>query len=105
MADGYSVILTTAGSTGEAEKLAGGLVEEKLVACAQLLPIGSIYRWEDKTERDSEILLLLKARAELYGKIESYILEHHSYDTPEVLQLGVSQGSPGYLAWITDSSL
>lgn len=100
----YSVILTTAGSSGEAEALAGGLVERKLVACAQLLPIASIYRWEGKVEKDSEVLLLLKARADLYEEIESYILANHSYDTPEVLQLGVTQGSEGYLAWIGEVS-
>ena len=84
MPDTYGVILATAGSQEEAESLAGGLVERKLVACAQLLPISSIYTWEGKVEKDSEVLLLLKARADLYDEIESYILENHSYDTPEV---------------------
>jgi periplasmic divalent cation tolerance protein len=104
MPDTYSVILTTAGSPEEAESLAGGLVEQKLVACAQLLPIGSIYTWEGKVEKDSEVLLLLKARADLYEAIEAYILERHSYDTPEVLQLEVGQGSEGYLSWISEVS-
>ena len=104
MPDTYSVILTTAGSPEEAESLASGLVEQKLVACAQLLPIGSIYTWEGKIEKDSEVLLLLKARADLYEAIESHILEHHSYDTPEVLQLDVKRGSEGYLSWISDVS-
>src|ERR1043166_3216056 len=104
MPDSYSVILTTAGSAEEAESLASGLVEQKLGACAQLLPIGSIYTWEGKIEKDSEVLLLLKARADLYEQIESYILERHSYDTPEVLQLDVQQGSEGYLSWISEVS-
>ena len=104
MPDSYSVILTTAGSPEEAESLADGLVRQKLVACAQLLPISSIYRWEGKVERDSEVLLLLKARADLYEEIESHILEHHSYDTPEVLQLDVKRGSESYLTWISSVS-
>jgi periplasmic divalent cation tolerance protein len=104
MKERYSVILTTAGSSDEAESLASGLVSRKLVACAQLLPIGSMYIWEGKIEKDSEVLLLLKARADLYEQIESYILERHSYDTPEVLQLDVKQGSEGYLSWISDVS-
>jgi periplasmic divalent cation tolerance protein len=104
MPDTYSVILTTAGSVEEAEALGVGLVERQLVACAQLLPIGSIYRWEGKIEKDSEVLLLLKARADLYGQIESHILEHHSYDTPEVVQLEVKRGSERYLGWISEVS-
>lgn len=104
MPDTYSVILTTAGSAEEAESLAAGLVERKLVACAQLLPIGSIYRWEGKIEKDSEVLLLLKARADLYEQIEAHILENHSYDTPEVVQLAVERGSAGYLGWISEVS-
>jgi periplasmic divalent cation tolerance protein len=104
MPDTYSVILTTAASAEEAESLAGGLVERQLVACAQLLPIGSIYTWQGKVEKDSEVLLLLKARADLYEQIESHILANHSYDTPEVLQLEVAQGSEGYLAWIDSVS-
>jgi periplasmic divalent cation tolerance protein len=104
MPDAYSVILTTAGSAEEAESLAAGLVERKLVACAQLVPIGSIYTWEGKVEKDSEVLLLLKARADLYQRIEFHILDHHSYDTPEILQLDVKQGSPAYLAWIDSVS-
>lgn len=104
MPDTYSVILTTAGSAEEAETLAGELVRRKLVACAQLLPIGSVYTWEGEIEKDSEVLLLLKARADRYEAIESHILANHSYDTPEVLQLEVKQGSEGYLAWIDSVS-
>ena len=104
MNETYAVILTTAGSQEEAESLASGLVERKLVACAQLLPIGSIYTWEGKVEKDSEVLLLLKARADLYEQIEAHILDNHSYDTPEVLRLDVTQGSEGYLSWISEVS-
>lgn len=104
MPETYSVILTTAGSSEEAESLASGLVERKLVACAQLLPIGSIYTWEGKIEKDSEVLLLLKARGDLYEQIESHILEHHAYDTPEVLQLEVKRGNSEYLTWISEVS-
>jgi periplasmic divalent cation tolerance protein len=100
MQDSYSVILTTAGSPDEARALGRGLVEAGLVACVQLLPIDSIYSWEGKVEEDSEFLMLLKARSDRYEAIESYLLEHHSYDTPELLQLDVERGSGAYLAWI-----
>lgn len=100
----YSVILTTAGSSDEARSLGRGLVEAGLVVCAQLLPIDSVYSWQEKVEEDSEVLILLKARGDRYEAIESYLLEHHSYDTPELLQLDVERGSEAYLAWIDEVS-
>lgn len=96
----YSVLLTTAGSPDEAQTLGRGLVEEQLVACVQLLPINSIYAWNDDIEQDSEVLMLLKAQSAHYASIEAYLLQHHSYDTPEILQLKVEKGSEGYLSWI-----
>ncbi len=102
MQDGYSVILTTAGSPDEARALGRGLVEAGLVACVQLLPIDSVYSWQGKVEEDAEVLMLLKARADRYEAIEAYVLEHHSYDTPEILQLKVERGSEAYLAWIDE---
>jgi periplasmic divalent cation tolerance protein len=104
VSDSYSVVLTTAGSQEEAESLATGLVEGRLVACAQLLPIRSVYAWEGSVEHDAEVLLLLKAQTDAYSSIESYILANHSYDTPEVIQIAVTQGSSDYLSWITSSS-
>jgi periplasmic divalent cation tolerance protein len=102
MPDGHSVILTTAGSHEEARSLGRGLVEAGLVACVQLLPIESIYSWQGKVEEDAEVLMLLKARADRFGAIETLLSEHHSYDTPEIVQLDVARGSVSYLDWIDE---
>jgi periplasmic divalent cation tolerance protein len=103
--DGFSVVLTTASSQDEAQTLAKGLVEGQLVACAQLLPMTSVFRWEGKIQQDAEILLLLKAKDSLYEEIQAFILEHHSYDTPEVIQIPIAKGSAAYLGWIAEESL
>jgi periplasmic divalent cation tolerance protein len=102
MKTGYSVLLTTAGSPDEAQALGKGLVSQKLVACVQLLPINSIYTWEANVEQESEVLMLLKTRHSLYDAIQAYLLEHHSYDTPELIELDVKRGSAGYLGWIDE---
>lgn len=100
----YSVVLTTTGSQQEANQLSELLVREKLAACVQSMPITSTYTWEGQLTQDSEWLLLIKTRSEIFEKLESFILANHSYDTPEIIQLPVEAGFSGYLAWIEDNT-
>jgi periplasmic divalent cation tolerance protein len=100
MKDGYSIIMTTTDSQEEANRLAELLVTQRLAACVQTLPITSTYTWQSKRHRESEWLLLIKTRADLYEAIQKAIIKHHSYETPEILQAPISKGSPAYLAWI-----
>ena len=84
---GCWVALTTLASREEGERLAAALVEERLVACVNVIGgVASLYRWEGKVERGEEVLLAL-----------------HPYDTPEFLAFEVGAGSAGYLAWVVDS--
>lgn len=97
------IILTTTSSTDEAESFANGLVESRLAACVQILPkITSVYAWEGKVERESEHLLLIKTLPEKYEVVEKYILDRHSYDTPEIVAIDAERVSSGYLKWLTD---
>ena len=104
MSQEYCVILTTTGSQEEANHLSELLVQEKLAACVQRFPITSNYTWEGQLTHDSEWLLLIKTRSEKYKGIEALILTHHSYDVPEIIQLPVEAGNPGYLTWIDDNT-
>jgi len=95
------VVLTTAANAEEAERLARTLVEERLAACATLVPgVRSIYRWEEKIETSAETLLLLKTGMEQLAALETRLHELHSYQTPEFLVLPVEGGSRGYLEWL-----
>lgn len=100
----YSVILTTTGSQQEANQISELLVQGKLAACVQSLPITSTYTWEGQLTQDSEWLLLIKTRSEKYKEIEALILTHHSYDVPEIIQVPVEAGNTGYLNWINDNT-
>jgi periplasmic divalent cation tolerance protein len=97
----YSVIMSTAGSVEDARALAKALIDAKLAACVQLLPIESLYTWNGEIAQEAETLMLIKTRAGLYEDVEAKIVELHSYETPEVLQLEVQRSSGSYLAWIT----
>jgi periplasmic divalent cation tolerance protein len=98
------VVLTTASSEQEAQKIAHHLVERRLAACANIVPqVTSIYRWQDKVEEAREWLLVVKTTAAAFGQVRQAIAELHSYELPECICLTIEDGSPDYLQWIADS--
>jgi periplasmic divalent cation tolerance protein len=95
------VVLCTCPDVATARKLASGLVERGLTACVNILPeIRSIYRWRDELQDESEALMVIKTTRPAYAELESWLLERHPYDVPEVLALPVQRGSAGYLGWV-----
>ena len=96
----YGVLLTTVPSRDEAVKIANLLIDEKLAACVQLLPIESFYAWEGKTQNEAEILLLVKTRSALFDAAIARIKSVHSYSVPEIVALPFAAGFSGYLDWI-----
>ncbi len=104
MHNAYSVILTTAGSEDEANRLAEMLVSRQLAACVQIASIASCYKWKGQVTREPEQLLLIKTAAHLYPQVEAAIVENHSYEVPEVIQLPVEQGLDRYLSWIAENT-
>ncbi len=100
------IVLTTTASPEEAARLGRALVEERLAACATLLPgAQSIYRWEGAIESSVETMLLLKTGADQVAALEARLHELHSYQTPEFLVLAVDAGSQRYLDWLKASLL
>ncbi len=104
LADNYCVILTTAGSQEEADRLAEGLVSERLAACVQISAISSFYVWNNQTHHDPEFLLLIKTARSQYAQVEAYITRNHSYDVPEIVQLPIIGGLGSYLNWIKEQT-
>lgn len=98
------VVLTTAGSQEEAQKIAHALVERKLAACVNIVPhIESVYRWQGKVESATEWLLVVKTTAEAFPSVRDAIKELHSYDLPECVMLEIADGSEAYLGWIGEN--
>ena len=97
----FIVVLVTAGSSAEGERLARALVDERLAACVnRIAGVQSVYRWEGKVEESTEELLVIKTRAQLFTALEKRIKELHSYGVPEVIALPIIDGSEGYLHWL-----
>jgi periplasmic divalent cation tolerance protein len=98
------IVLTTAANPDEAGRLARILVEERLAACATLIPgVDSIYRWKGQVETASETMMLIKTGPEQLAALEARLHELHSYETPEFLVLNVEAGSHAYLDWLQAS--
>jgi periplasmic divalent cation tolerance protein len=98
------LVLTTTANPDEAARLARTLVEERLAACATLIPgAQSIYRWQGEVESSSETLLLIKTGPEQLAALEARLHELHSYQTPEFLVLAVDAASQPYLDWLQES--
>jgi periplasmic divalent cation tolerance protein len=99
------VVLITAGSQDEAERVASALLEARLAACVNLLPgITSLFWWEGKIDRADEVLLLVKTRRELMPKLLEHVKAVHSYDVFEALALPIAAGNPEYLCWLEDTT-
>ena len=84
----------------QAEALARALVEERLAACVQALPIRSVYRWEGEVKEAQEVLLLAKTVGESYHDLEARVRELHPYDVPEIVALPVDRLNPDYQSWL-----
>jgi periplasmic divalent cation tolerance protein len=98
------IVLTTAPGPDEAASLARALVDERLAACATLIPaVQSIYCWQGEIESSTETLLLIKTAAEKLPALEARLHELHSYQVPEFLVLDIESGSHAYLEWLKTS--
>lgn len=98
------VVFMTASNGEEATRLAELLIGAHLAACVQILPeMESVYRWQGKIERQSEILLIAKTTAAKFADLEREVRALHSYETPEIVAVPLVAGSTPYLEWLTNS--
>ena len=102
MDDDAIVVFMTAASGEEATRLAEMLVGANLAACVQILPeMESVYRWQGKIERQSEVLLIAKTTRGKFDDLEREVRALHSYDTPEIVAVPIVTGSAPYLEWLS----
>lgn len=95
------IIFCTFRTREEAYKLGKELLNEKLIACYNLIPVESAYWWKGKIVDENEILMILKTNKS-FSEVERYILKHHSYETPEIIAIKPSAVTKKYLKWIEE---
>lgn len=95
------IAFCTAEDEPSAKALAHGMLAARVAACVNLLPnIESVYWWQDKLQSSNEVLMLIKTTTDRVAELKAFVAEQHSYDTPELLVLPVSDGLESYLAWV-----
>ena len=95
------LVITNLPSRESALRVAEHLVNERLAACVNLLAeCTSVYRWQNAVQREPEVPVFIKTRAELYGRVEEAIRALHPYELPEILAVPLSAGLGAYLDWV-----
>jgi periplasmic divalent cation tolerance protein len=98
------IVVTTTADPEEAARLGRRLIEERLAACATLIPaVQSLYRWQGRVESSTETLLVLKTGPEQLAALEARLRKLHSYQIPEFLVLTIDSASESYLDWLQES--
>ncbi|MBI5180654.1 MAG: divalent-cation tolerance protein CutA [Nitrospirae bacterium] len=99
------VILVTTPSIDDARKIGNTLVEEKLIACANIIPqVESIFYWQDKVRNEKEALMIIKTQKKLIDKVIKRVKSLHSYTVPEIIALPIIKGSKDYIKWVKEAT-
>jgi periplasmic divalent cation tolerance protein len=97
-------VTTTLPDRETAHRIGRRLVEERLVACAQVVgPVSSVYWWQGDVESAAEWYCHLKTMASRVETVIARIRELHPYDTPEIVAVPVTEADAAYLRWIAES--
>jgi len=101
LSTGEVVILVTAPTREEAQRIAQLLLERRKAACVNIVPmVDSVFWWQGRLDSGQEVLLIVKTRAALVSQVVQLVRQVHSYTTPEVIALPIISGNEEYLTWI-----
>jgi periplasmic divalent cation tolerance protein len=100
----YIIVFITCPNEEISQQIANTLLDQKLAACVNVMtPVTSLYTWEGEINRDEEMLLIVKSRADLFEEdLIPAVKAVHPYDVPEIIALPIIMGSEDYLGWIKD---
>lgn len=94
------LVLTTTPTKKEAKSLAKALLQEHLVACAQIHKIQSLYHWDKRIAIGKEYRLILKTTRCNLQYIRDFIAQHHSYEIPQYIEINIHYASQSYEEWV-----
>ncbi|MDP6490141.1 MAG: divalent-cation tolerance protein CutA [Kiritimatiellia bacterium] len=98
------LVQTTVADGEQADRLARMLVEQRLAACVQAVPITSTYRWQGAIEQGGEILLLIKTTEARSAALRLALEREHPYDVPEIVTMDSDDVSGPYAAWAAEQT-
>lgn len=96
-----SIVLSTMPTAEAAGSLVRQLLEERLIACGNVVPaVTSLYRWEGEVVAENEVLVLLKTPRENVARLFERIARIHPYEVPELVAVPVDAVSCAYGRWV-----
>ncbi|TPX57489.1 hypothetical protein SpCBS45565_g08193 [Spizellomyces sp. 'palustris'] len=100
------ILLSTVPNEEVAKNISRGLVERKLIACANIVPkVTSVYWWDGAVQEDSELLMIMKTHASLVPQVTEYVKAEHPYKIPELIVTKIEGGNDAYIKWISESTV
>lgn len=101
----YVIVLTSLPADADAATFAQALVEARLAACVNLLPVmESVYRWEGKVDQERERQVVIKTSQSRMVALWERVRELHPYEIPEFVVVPIVDGSDAYLRWLGEST-
>jgi periplasmic divalent cation tolerance protein len=101
----YVLVMTTLPAEADAPAFAHTLVEKRLAACVNVLPLmDSIYRWEGRVASDGERQLIMKTSRTCLAGLWEQVRKLHPYEMPEFIVLPIVDGNAAYLSWVGEST-
>ena len=96
----YGIVLVTVETKEAGKAIAESLVQAKLAACVNILPVESIYLWQGEINQDQEYQLIIKTDLSRFDELSHKIKTLHTYEVPEIIALPIVAGSKSYLDWL-----
>lgn len=97
----FTFLYITAGTEQEAARIARHLLQKKLIACANIFPISSLYRWQGKIKEEREVVVILKTLSSKVNTVKTEIEKIHSYSIPCITEISVKPNEK-YGKWLKE---
>ena len=85
-------------------KITNDLVKTKIIACANISKIDSVYSWNGKIQNSSEYIVIFKTITKNKIKLKKEITKTHPYDIPEIAEIDITSINKSYLNWLIEST-
>ncbi|GBD34818.1 Divalent-cation tolerance protein CutA [bacterium HR35] len=83
-------------------KITTELLKQKLIGCANIFSIDSLYSWQGKIVKDKEYVLIAKTLDKNYEKVKKLVEKIHPYSVPCILKIKINDVNEKYLKWLKE---
>ncbi len=102
----FHIVYITAPNQEEAERISRILLQERLIACANIIDsVTSLYWWKGEIRKRGEVLLIAKTKESLIDQLIERVKALHSYECPCIVSFPLVKGNPDFLKWISEETL